>query len=147
MSTWLTWKEGDGAAQIDGEAALDAAEDHALDAVAGGEFGFKLVPGGFAACAVARQHRFALVVLDPVDIDFDLVADVEFGLLARRRELAKRHAAFGFEADIDDGEVVLDRGHRAGDDAALEAFILAAEGFVEHCREIVAGRHCRSCHV
>jgi hypothetical protein len=29
----------------------------------------------------------------------------------------------------------------------FEAFILAAEDFVEQCREIVAGRHCRSGHV
>ena len=53
-------QEGDGAAEIDGEAALDAAEDHAFDAVAGLEFLFELVPRGFAARAVARQHRFAL---------------------------------------------------------------------------------------
>src|SRR3982751_308170 len=59
-------KEGDSAAQIDGEAALDAAEDHALDAVAGLELGLELVPRGFAARAVARQHRFALGVLHPV---------------------------------------------------------------------------------
>ena len=46
-------QEGDGAAEIDGEAALDAAEDHALDAVAGVVLGLELVPGGFAAGAVA----------------------------------------------------------------------------------------------
>ena len=40
----LTGKEGDGAAEIDGEAALDAAEDHALDAVAGREFAFRACP-------------------------------------------------------------------------------------------------------
>ena len=60
-------KEGDGAAEVDGEAALDPAEDHALDAVAGFEFLFELVPRGFAAGAVARQHRFAGGILDPVD--------------------------------------------------------------------------------
>ena len=59
MSTWLTGQEGHGAAEVDGEAALHAAEDHAFDAVAGCEFLFELVPGGFAARAVARQHRFA----------------------------------------------------------------------------------------
>ena len=53
-------QEGDGAAEVDGEAALDPAEDHALDALAGLEFLLELVPGGFAAGAVARQHRFAL---------------------------------------------------------------------------------------
>ena len=33
-------------------------------------------------------------ILDAVDIDFDFVADLELGLLARRGELAQRHAAF-----------------------------------------------------
>ena len=59
MSTCDAGKEGDGAAEVDGEAALDPAEDHALDAVAGLEFLLELVPRGFAARAVARQHRFA----------------------------------------------------------------------------------------
>ena len=83
-------QEGDGAAEIDGEAALDPAEDHALDPVAGLELLLELVPRGFAAGAVARQHRFAGTILDPVDIDLDLVADLQFGLLARRGELAQR---------------------------------------------------------
>ncbi len=102
-------QEGDGAAEIDGEAALDAAEDHALDAVPGGMLGLELVPGGLAAGAVAAQHRLAVDILDPVDIDFDLVADRDLGLLAGRGELAQRHAAFRFQADVDDGEIVLDR--------------------------------------
>src|SRR4051794_14899674 len=46
-------QEGHGAAEVDGEAALHTAEDHAFDAVAGFEFLFELVPCGFAACAVA----------------------------------------------------------------------------------------------
>ena len=139
-------QEGDGAAEVDGEAALDAAEDHALDAVAGGELGLELVPGGLAAGAVAAEHRLALDVLDAVDIDLDLVADLDLGLLARRGELAQRDAAFRLQADVDDGHVVLDRGDGALDDPAFEAFILAAEGFVEQRREIVAGRHCRGGH-
>ena len=48
-------QEGHGAAEVDGEAALDAAEDHALDALAGFEFLLELVPGGFAAGAVAAD--------------------------------------------------------------------------------------------
>ena len=87
-------QEGDGAAEVDGEAALHAAEDHALDAVAGGELALELVPRGFAAGAVARQHRLAGRILDPVDIDLDLVADRDLGLLAGHREFAQRNAAF-----------------------------------------------------
>src|SRR5687768_12908525 len=111
-------KEGDGAAEVDGEAALDPAEDDPLDAVAGAELGLELVPGGLAAGAVARQHRLALVVLDPVDIDVDDVADRDLGLLAGRGELAKRDAALALQADVDHGHVVLDRGDRPLDDLA-----------------------------
>ena len=132
-------KEGDGAREVDGEAALDAAEDHTLDAGLLGELDFELVPRGLAASAVARQHRLAVHVLDTIDIDLDLVADLELGLLTGCGELAQRHAAFGLEADVDHGQVVLDSRHRAEDDAALEA-VGAAEIGVEHAREIVAGR-------
>ena len=135
-------KEGDGAAEIDGEAALHPAEDHALDAVAGGEFALELVPGGFAARAVARQHRFAGRILDPVDVDLDLVADLHVGLLARRGELAQRDPALALQADVDDGHVILDARDLARHHLAFEGFVLAAEAFVEEGREIVAGREC-----
>ena len=72
------------------------------------EFLLQLVPGGFAAGAVAAEHRFALRILDAVDIDFDFVADVELGLLARRGEFAQRDAAFALQADVDDRQVILD---------------------------------------
>ena len=88
-------QEGDGAAEVDGEAALDPAEDHAFDAVAGGEFASRACPrrlrgGRGRGLSIASPWR----VLDAVDIDFDLVADLELGLLARRGEFAQRHAAF-----------------------------------------------------
>ena len=58
------------------------------------EFLLQLVPCGFAASAIAAQHRFALGVLDPVDIDFDFVANLQLGLLARHGEFAQCNAAF-----------------------------------------------------
>ena len=140
-------QEGHGAVEVDGEAALDAAEDDALDARGLGEFGFELVPRGFAAGAVARQHRFAMRILDAVDEHFDFVADLEIGLLARRGEFAQRHAAFGLQADVDDGHVVFDAGDGALDDAAFEAVVAPPSDFVEERREIVAGGICRSGHV
>ncbi len=146
MSTWLPGQEGDGSAEVDGEAALDAAEDHAVDAVAGLEFLLELVPGGFAAGAIAAQHCFALRILDAVDIDLDLVTDGDLGLLARRGEFAQRDAAFALQPDVDDGEVVFDRGDDALDDLAFEGFVFAAEGFIEKRREIVAARKCRAGH-
>src|SRR3546814_17959091 len=104
------------------------------------------LPGGFAAGAVARQHRFALVVLDAVDIDLDLVADLQIGLLARRGDFAERDAAFRFQPDVDDGEVVLDRGDGAFYDLAFKPLLLAAEAFIQESRQIVAGWVCRSGH-
>ena len=68
-------EEGHGAVEVDGEAALDAAEDAALDALAFAELALELVPRGFAAGAVAAEHRFAFGVLDAVDEHFDFVAD------------------------------------------------------------------------
>ena len=139
-------QEGDSAVEVDGEPALDPAEDHALDALLLIELGFQRVPRGFAAGAVAGQHRLAIMVLDAVDEHLDLVADLDLGLLARGGELAQRDAALALQPHVDDGHVVLDAGHRALDDAALKAFVLAAEHFVEHVREVVAGRVRQSGH-
>src|SRR4029079_11830893 len=139
-------QEGHGTAKIDGEAALDPPEDHSVDAVAGLEFLFKLVPGGLAARAVARQHRFALRVLDAVDINLDFVADLELGLLARCRKLAQRDSALALQADVDHGHVILDAAEDALQRVAFEGFVLAAKTFVEECREIVAGRECGGRH-
>ena len=143
ISTWRAGQERHGAVEVDGEAALDAAEDDALDARRLGEFGFELVPGGFAAGAVARQHRFAVRILDAVDEHFDFVTDLQVGLLARRGEFAQRHAAFGLQADVDDGHVVFDAGDGALDDAAFKA-VGVAEGLFEKFREIVARWSCGS---
>src|SRR3546814_8871830 len=85
---------------VDGEAALDPAKDDAFDARFLVAFLFETVPGGFAAGAVAGQHRFAIGVLDAVDIDFDFVTDLLVGLLVRRRELAQRHAPFALQHDV-----------------------------------------------
>src|SRR3546814_3617368 len=50
-------QKGHRARKIDGETAFDAAEDHAFDALLRFKLLFKHVPCGFAARAVARQHR------------------------------------------------------------------------------------------
>ncbi len=132
-------QEGDGAVEIDSEAALDPSEDHPVDALAFAEFGFELVPAGFAAGAVAAEHGLAFGILDAVDIDFDFVADGKPVRLAGHGEFAQRDAAFALEADVDHGLVVFDGGDGALDHAAFKAAIGgAAQGFVEHRGEIVA---------
>ncbi len=84
ISTCDAGEEGHGAVEVDGEAALHAAEDAAFDALAFAEFAFELVPRGFAAGAVAAEHRFAVGILDAVDEDFDFVTHGE-GLAGRIR--------------------------------------------------------------
>ncbi len=101
-------KERDGAVEIDGEAALDAAEDHAGDAAAVLECLLEPGPGLLAPRLVAAEHGFTQSILDPLDIDLDLVADLDVQRHAGRGEFLQRHAAFGLETDIDDDEIVFD---------------------------------------
>src|SRR5262249_24736439 len=72
-------RECNGAVEIDGEAALDAVEDHAFDALAGLVFLFEPGPALLAARLLARQHCFPSSVLDTLEIDVDLLADVKVG--------------------------------------------------------------------
>src|SRR5262249_57140098 len=101
-------EERHGAVEIDGEAALHTVEDHAFDALAGLVFLFEPGPALLAASLLARQHRFAGGVLDALEIDVDLVADVKVGRAARHAEFFEGYAAFGFQPDVDHGDVFLD---------------------------------------
>ena len=130
-------QEGHGAVEIDGEAALDAAEDHAGDAGLVVEGLFQLDPAFLAARLVARQHGFTQRIFDALQIDLDLVAHLHIGGDAGHGEFLQRHPAFGLEADIHHGEIIFD-----GDDLALDdgAFLrrLGLEALFQHRREIVA---------
>src|SRR5699024_3218431 len=72
-------QERNGAPEIDREAALDAAEDRALDAVVVVVCLFEPVPGFLAARLVAADHRLAAGVLDAFEEYLDLVADADLG--------------------------------------------------------------------
>ena len=130
-------QEGHRAAEIDGEAALDAAVDGAVDPLAAFEGALEAGPGFFAAGLFARQDDEAFAVLVALDIKLDDVAGLDFGLHARSGELLERHAAFALEADIDDGELVGEADDLAADDGAGEAGV-AAEGLVEEGGEVFA---------
>ncbi len=127
------------AVEVDREAALDLVEDDALDLLVALERLLELAPALLAPCLVARQHRFAERVLDPLEIDLDLVADLELALAARSGELADRDAALGLQADIDDGHVLLD-----GDDGSLDdgpfVQIALGERLLEHRGKIFVRR-------
>src|SRR5262249_22126439 len=75
-------QERHGAVEIDREAALDLIEDDAVDLFVALERLLEATPALFAARLVAREHGFAERVLDPLEIDFDGVADLEFVLPA-----------------------------------------------------------------
>src|SRR6202035_1880298 len=97
-------QEGYRAVEIDGEAALDLIEDNALDLFVVLERLLELAPAFLAARLVARQHRFAERILDAVEEHLDRVADLAVVLAAGPGEFAQRHAAFGLQPDVNDGE-------------------------------------------
>ena len=134
-------QEGDRAAQIDREAALDAPEDRALDPFLVGIGLFEPVPGFLAPRLLARDRGFAAGVLDPVEIDLDLVADRDRGGFAGICEFLQIDAAFHLVADVDDGLARLD-----GDDLALDHRALLGrvdgEAFVQEGLELLHGRFC-----
>lgn len=131
-------QEGDSAAKINGEAALHAVEDDAIDALAPLEGLLKTIPGFFPARLVAADDRFTVRVLDALDIDLDRVADFQRRFSPWRCELLQRHAAFHLQADIDHSHVLFNGGDDALDDDLLEIAAGVHRGF-EHVREVVAG--------
>ncbi len=130
-------KEGHGAVEIDREAALDLVEDDARDLLVLLEHLLEPGPALLAPRLVARQHGLAQRVLDALEVNLDLVADLEVRRLAGDRELAQRHAAFHLEADVDDGEILLDADDLALDHAAFEQ-VLLGEAFGEQRGKLVA---------
>ena len=87
MSTCEPGKEGHGAVEVDGEAALDLVEDDARDLLVLLEHLLEAGPALLAARLVARQHGFTERILDALQVDLDLVADLEVGRLAADAEL------------------------------------------------------------
>ena len=120
----------DSAVEIDREAALDPAEDAAGHPLIRLEAFFELRPRLLATRLLARQRGFAILVFHALEEDFDDIADMDLGLLPARRELLQRHAAFRFEADIDQRGIVLDADDAALDDGAFEA-VGDAHRFIE----------------
>ncbi len=131
-------QEGHGAGKIDGKPALDPAEDRAGDAFGFFERDFKLRPRFFAARALAAEDGFAVRVLHAFEIDIDDVADADFRILTRLAEFLQRHAAFGFEPDVDENVVAFDRQNGAFDDRAFGQ-LAVAEAFFEEGGEIFFG--------
>ncbi len=132
-------QEGHGAVEVDGEAALDAAKDHAGNAGDIVERLFQLDPAFFAAGLVTGQDSFTERVLNALKVNFHRIAHLDVGGDARHGEFFEGDAAFGLQADVHHGEVVFN-----GDDGALDdlAFLggLGFEALLQHRGEIFARR-------
>ena len=118
-------QEGDGAVEVDGEAAFDLVEDDPFDLLVLLERLLELDPALLAPRLVARDDRLAERVLDPLEIDLDLVAEARRGIAAVIGEFLEGDAPFRLQADVDDGHVLFDRDDLALDDRSFERFVLA----------------------
>src|SRR5690606_4692344 len=107
-------EEGLGPEEVHDHAALDAADDGALEDAAGLERLLDLPPAPEVVRLRLGQHELPAAVLEPVDVDVDLVADLELVV-----ELVLRHDAVGLEPDVDDDLLVRHRDDAAGDDVVL----------------------------
>ncbi len=103
-----------------------------------GENGFQTGPGFFAASLVAADDGFAQGVLDALQVDFDVVADLGQDGAFALAELAHGDAAFGLQTDVDDDDVFFNADDAAVNDLAF-AEVAALQLFVEQGGEIVAG--------
>src|SRR4029077_18064879 len=139
------WQEGHRTIEIDGKAALDLVEDDTLDLLLGIEGFFQLAPAFLTARLVARQHRFTERVLDPFEIDLDIIANLEIILPSRPRELTQGDTTFGLETDVDDGEFLFDADDFALDDGTFLQ-VSAAEGFIEQLGEVFTRWCCSGGH-
>src|SRR5580704_895262 len=127
------------AVEIDRKAALDLIEDDALDLFVALERLLELAPAFLAPGLVARQHGLAKRIVDPLEIDLDRVADLDVVLAPRSGELAQRHAALGFQSDIDDRKVLFDPDHGPLDDGPFLQ-IAVRERILEQRGKILARR-------
>jgi hypothetical protein len=140
-----TGQERHRAVEIDRVAALDLVEDDAVHALVGLEGLLELDPALLAAGLVTADDGLAQRVLDALEIDLDLVADLDRRLAtARPGEFLEGDPALGLRADVDDGDVLLDRDDPSLDDRAFLDFGLL-EGFREHRGEIFARAILQSC--
>ena len=139
MSTWLRGRKATAPSRSTVKPPLTWLKMTPCDLLAVLEGLLELAPAFLAARLVAREHRLAERVLDALQIDLDVVADLDLVLPAGTGEFPQRHAPFGLGADVDDGEVLFDADDLALDDGAFLRAPLR-EGLFEHLGEIFARR-------
>jgi hypothetical protein len=98
-----------GAAQINGEATLDAANNGTDHRLLTGEHAFKTGPGLFAAGLIAADNGFAQSIFNALKEHFNRIADLDGGLARSvNTELLHLDTTFGLQTDVDNGEVLFD---------------------------------------
>ena len=75
------------------------------------------------------EDGFAVAAFDFLNEDFDGVANANFRVFAGLGEFVERDAALGFQAYVNDDEIVGDADDRAVDDIAFD-FSLSAKRFI-----------------
>ena len=114
-------------ADVDGETALDAAENHTLDRSLGVGSLFELVPDLVAEGLVVADEvaAFGLFALND---HLDGVAGLELGDAVDVEDLLEGNEPFGLEADVDDDVLVGDLDDGAGDDDLFGGEVLRGCG-------------------
>src|SRR5882724_11037511 len=108
-------QERAGAAEVDGEATLDALDDDALDGLLLVVGFLNIVPDFEALRLLIGELNHAL--FHAVGHDFDLVAGGNLDVAVVVFHLLERHEAFGLGAEVDDHVFVRDLDHGALDHA------------------------------
>src|SRR5690606_15488634 len=116
-------QEGVHAHEVDRDAALDLADERALDGAVGLVRLADLLPHPEEVGLLLGQHDHTVVVLETLEEDLDLLAD-----LRRLLELVERDRALALEAELeDDGGVGDAQDRRLYDLALAERAEVAAE--------------------
>ena len=113
-----TRQEGADGVDVDGEATLDLAVDHALDDLFLLEGGFQHLPRFGTLGLLAGQAGLAETVFDGFQGDVHLVTDGDRQLAALVAELRRGDLAFRFQAGIDGDPVAVDVDDGSRDDGA-----------------------------
>ena len=127
-------QERHGARKVDGETALDPAEDRAGHLLIGLEALLQQRPGFFAARLLARQDGLAVAIFHSFEIHIDDVADADLFASVVTVEFSEGHPPFRFQARVDYREIIFNGYDVTLDHRSFET-VLAAKGLVQKIGE------------
>src|SRR5207302_4443652 len=99
-------------ADVDGESALDAADDGAFNQLVALASGGDLVPDPHLVGLLLGEDDHAGIVLAILEQDLDLVTDLDVGLAVGEAEFLDGNLAFALVSDVDDRVVLGYLDHR-----------------------------------